>query len=414
MFDIDKWREIFQTLMRNKSRSLLTAFGIFWGVFMLVLLMGGAKGMKAMMQSNFEGFAQNAYCAAPEKTTKPYDGLSSDRMWSFETGDLDVLRRHIPEAAVVTPVIFNWTDFKHRDCKTQGTAKGVSPDYVAVENPKLSHGRYIQPADLRDCRKVCVLGEKMASQLFPNDRNPVGKYIEMQGIYFQVVGISSLTSNVGVGGPASRTVYMPYTTLQRLLGCGDHFDMLALTTRPGHTVSSIQRKIELEVKKLHRIDPSDQQALMSINVESMFQMIQSLFDGINILVWMIGIGTLLSGSIGVSNIMMVVVKERTTEIGVRRALGAHPSHILVQILTESAVLTLLAGLTGIVFAVLILAAADSGIGSNFPSLAPGSFLISFSMAIGSALALSALGTVAGVAPALRALAIKPVDAMRDE
>ncbi len=378
MFDIDKWREIFQTLMRNKSRSLLTAFGIFWGVFMLVLLMGGAKGMKAMMQSNFEGFAQNAYCAAPEKTTKPYDGLSSDRMWSFETGDLDVLRRHIPEAAVVTPV------------------------------------RYIQEADLRDCRKVCVLGEKMASQLFPNDRNPVGKYIEMQGIYFQVVGISSLTSNVGVGGPASRSVYMPYTTLQRLLGCGDHFDMLALTTRPGHTVSSIQRKIELEIKKLHRIDPNDQQALMSINVESMFQMIQSLFDGINILVWMIGIGTLLSGSIGVSNIMMVVVKERTTEIGVRRALGAHPSHILVQILTESAVLTLLAGLTGIVFAVLILAAADSGIGSNFPSLAPGSFLISFSMAIGSALALSALGTVAGVAPALRALAIKPVDAMRDE
>ena len=207
---------------------------------------------------------------------------------------------------------------------------------------------------------------------------------------------------------------MPYTTLQRLLGSGDHFDMLALTTRPGHTVSSIQRKIELEIKKLHRIDPNDQPALTSINVESMFQMIQSLFDGINILVWMIGIGTLLSGSIGVSNIMMVVVKERTTEIGVRRALGAHPSHILVQILTESAVLTLLAGLTGIVFAVLILAAADSGIGSNFPSLAPGSFLISFSMAIGSALALSALGTVAGVAPALRALAIKPVDAMRDE
>ena len=370
--------------------------------------------MKAMMQSNFEGFAQNAYCAAPEKTTKPYDGLSSDRMWSFETGDLDVLRRHIPEAAVVTPVIFNWTDFKHRDSKTQGTIKGVSPDYVAVENPKLSHGRYIQQADLRDCRKVCVLGEKMASQLFPNDRNPVGKYIEMQGIYFQVVGISSLTSNVGVGGPASRTVYMPYTTLQRLLGRGDHFDMLALTTRPGHTVSSIQRKIELEIKKLHRIDPNDQPALTSINVESMFQMIQSLFDGINILVWMIGIGTLLSGSIGVSNIMMVVVKERTTEIGVRRALGAHPSHILVQILTESAVLTLLAGLSGIVFAVLILAAADSGIGSNFPSLAPGSFLISFSMAIGSALALSALGTVAGVAPALRALAIKPVDAMRDE
>ena len=414
MFDIDKWREIFQTLLRNKSRSLLTAFGIFWGVFMLVLLMGGAKGMKAMMQSNFDGFAQNAYCAAAQKTTKPYDGLASDRTWSFEVADIDRLRRQIPEAQVVTPVIFNWTKFKCGNRSSQASVKGVRADYAEVENPKLSHGRYIQESDLRDYRKVCVLGQKVAAELFPDVDNPVGKYIEMDGIYLQVVGVSSLTSNSGIGGSPSRSVYLPFTTVQRLMQYGNRFDMLALTTRPGHTVTSIQQKIELEVKKLHRIDPNDQQALTSINVESMFQMIQSLFDGINILVWMIGIGTLLSGSIGVSNIMMVVVKERTTEIGVRRALGAHPSHILVQILTESAVLTLLAGLTGIVFAVLILVVAETGIGSNFPSLASGSFLISFSMALGSAFALSALGGLAGVAPALRALAIKPIDAIRDE
>ena len=287
-------------------------------------------------------------------------------------------------------------------------------DYAEVENPKLSHGRYIQESDLRDYRKVCVLGQKVAAELFPDVDNPVGKYIEMDGIYLQVVGVSSLTSNSGIGGSPSRSVYLPFTTVQRLMQYGNRFDMLALTTRPGHTVTSIQQKIELEVKKLHRIDPNDQQALTSINVESMFQMIQSLFDGINILVWMIGIGTLLSGSIGVSNIMMVVVKERTTEIGVRRAIGARPAQILMQILTESAVLTLLAGLTGIVFAVLILVVAETGIGSNFPSLASGSFLISFSMALGSAFALSALGVLAGVAPALRALAIKPIDAIRDE
>ena len=414
MFDIDKWREIFQTLMRNKSRSFLTAFGIFWGVFMLVLLMGGAKGMKAMMQSNFDGFAQNAYCAAAQETTKPYDGLASNRKWSFEVADIDRLRRRIPEAQVVTPVIFNWSRFKCGNRSSQGSAKGVRPDYTEVENPKLSHGRYIQESDLRDYRKVCVLGQKVAAELFPDVDNPVGKYVEMGGIYIQVIGVSSLTSNVGVGGPASRSVCLPFTTMQRLQHYGNNFDMLALTTRRGHTVTSIQHKVEQEIKQLHRIDPNDQQALMSINVESMFQMVQSLFDGINILVWLIGIGTLLSGSIGVSNIMMVVVKERTTEIGVRRAIGARPAQILMQILTESAVLTLLAGLTGIVVAVLILVAAESGIGGNFPSLPSGSFLISFSMALGSAFSLSALGVLAGVAPALRALAIKPIDAIRDE
>lgn len=414
MFDIDKWSEIFQTLSRNKSRSFLTAFGVFWGVFMLVLLMGGAKGMKAMMESNFDGFAQNSYLVTPASTSKPYSGFRTERTWQLDLADIDLLRRHIPEIDVITPTVFTWTDIKYRNRTLDGTVKGVRPDYTKVENPRLAHGRYIQANDLHYCRKVCVIGKNIATQLFPNTDNPIGRFIEAEGIYYQIVGVSVLDNNVGIGGPPQYSIYVPFTTLQRLHNRPLHPDLIAITVRPGHSVSTIQPQVESLLKSNHRIAPDDAAAVRSINMEAMFQMVQSLFDGINILVWLIGIGTLLSGSIGVSNIMMVVVKERTTEIGIRRAIGARPVHILSQILTESAILTILAGLSGIVAAVLILATADKGIGAHSTTVPPGSFLISFPMAVGAAVALSLLGSIAGIAPALRALAVKPIDAIRDE
>lgn len=415
MFDLDKWSEIFQTLSRNKSRSLLTAFGIFWGVFMLVLLMGGAKGMRAMMESNYDGFAQNSIFFAAETTSKPYAGFRTGRTWALDEDDIAALHKQIPDADVITPCVSEWDNAKYRDKTTSVSLKGIRPDYARVENPKMARGRYLEDSDLRDYRKVCVIGKEVATKLFPDTPDPVGRYIEVMGVYYQVVGVSALESSVGIGGgPAKTSVFVPFTTLQRLLNRGRKLDFIAVTARPGHSVTALQPHIERTVKERHHVAPDDTRALFLFNCEAMFQMMQSLFSGIDILVWLIGIGTLISGSIGVSNIMMVVVKERTAEIGVRRAIGARPGNILTQILAESAVLTVVAGLTGIVAAVLILAAADAGITASRPEIAPGSFLISFSMAIASAVALSALGMLAGVAPALRALAVKPIDAIRDE
>ncbi|MDO5074321.1 MAG: ABC transporter permease [Bacteroidales bacterium] len=415
MFDLDKWGEIFQALTRNKARSLLTAFGIFWGTFMLVLLMGGSKGLKAMMQSNFDGFAQNSYMAYPELTTKAYGGFQVGRQWNFEKKDLKLLRRHLPEADVITPLHMQWgqnTEF--RDRKMSCTIKGVAPEYADIENPKLSQGRYIQDIDLQNHRKVCVIGKRVAKELFPNGENPLGKFIKIANVYYQVLGVSQLDNKIGIGGGTSKAIYIPLTTFQRINNTGDDIGSIAITMRPGSSVNAVQPIIERLLKKTHRVHPDDEQALMSFNMEAMFQMVQSLFDGINILVWLIGIGTLISGSIGVSNIMMVVVKERTTEIGIRRAIGAHPSHILSQILSESAVITIMAGLSGIFFAVLVLAGIEFLVATGMADLETPNFQISFSLAIASAFALSLLGTAAGIAPALRALSIKPIDAIRDE
>lgn len=415
MFDLDKWNEILQAITRNKSRSVLTAFGIFWGIFMLVLLMGGAKGVRSMMESNFDGFAQNSYMAFTRPTTKPFGGFQVGREWNLEQKDLATIRREVPDADVVTGLITYWgASYKYRDKQHSGTLKGVSPEYAAIENPKVAKGRYIQSADVANYRKVCILGKRVAATLFPNDANPIGKYVDINGVYFQVVGISESVSKMGVGGSSENQVFVPFSTMQRLYNRGTHFDIVAITAKPEVSVSQLQPQVETILKREHRVAPDDNRSLDGVNFEAMFQMVKSLFEGINILVWLVGIGTLLSGSIGVSNIMMVVVKERTTEIGIRRAIGARPTSVLSQILTESMVLTILAGLSGIVFAVLILAGVETIVRQQGDEFARAQFQISFGMAIGAAFVLSLLGTAAGIAPALRALSIKPIDAIRDE
>lgn len=414
MFDLDKWSEIFQTLLRNKSRTFLTAFGIFWGIFMLVFLMGGSKGFQEMIARNFDGFAQKSLIVFARNTSRPYKGFQTGRQWSLENRDIPMIRQRVKGIEVITPMIMSWGKSKYSDKTYEVNTKGVYADYQLVENPKLSLGRYIQSSDIKDYRKVCVIGKKVATNLFPNGTNPIGKYIEVDKVYYQVVGVSSNESNRSIGGSSASTVLVPFTTMQRLQNVGTKFDLMCVTGQPGHTMTEMLPQIEALLKEQHSIHPDDKKAVVVINVEAMYQMIDSLFTAISTLVWMIGIGTLLSGAIGVSNIMMVVVKERTTEIGIRRAIGAKPIDILSQILSESVVITIMAGMSGIVFAVLVLAGIEMGVGMMNPDSTPPSFQITFNMAILAAVALSLLGSTSGIAPALRALAIKPIEAIRDE
>lgn len=414
MFDLDKWSEIFQTLLRNKSRTFLTAFGIFWGIFMLVFLMGGSKGFQEMIARNFDGFAQKSLIVFARNTSRPYKGFQTGRQWSLENRDIPMIRQRVKGIEVITPMIMRWGKSKYSDKTYEVNTKGVYADYQLVENPKLSSGRYIQSSDIKDYRKVCVIGKKVASNLFPDGTNPIGKYIEVDKVYYQVVGVSSNESNMSIGGSSASTVLVPFTTMQRLQNAGTKFDLMCVTGQPGHTMTEMQPQIEALLKEQHSIHIDDKKAVVGINIEAMYQMTDSLFTAISTLVWMIGIGTLLSGAIGVSNIMMVVVKERTTEIGIRRAIGAKPIDILSQILSESVVITIMAGMSGIVFAVLVLAGIEMGVGMMNPDSTPPSFQITFNMAILAAVALSLLGSTSGIAPALRALAIKPIEAIRDE
>lgn len=411
--DIDTWEEILITITRNKTRSLLTAFGVFWGIFMLITLMGGGQGLQDMMSQNFKGFATNSCFVWSERTGEAYKGFRKGRRWDMENSDIERLRQGIPEIDVITPTVDRWGSTAVHDDKTSTcVVKGLYPEYNAIENQEIKYGRFINDVDILESRKVCVIGKRVAEELFRKDENPVGKYVRVDGIYYRVIGMNVAESNMSLNGRASETIVLPFTTMQRTYNWGNRINLACITVKPGYKVTDIQDEIQRIVKEAHYINPDDKQAVMTMNAEAMFSMVDNLFAGIRILIWMVGLGTLFAGAIGVSNIMMVTVKERTTEIGIRRAIGARPRDILQQILSESMVLTAVAGMLGICFGVLILQVAELGInsGNDFDAR----FQVSFWMAIGTTGLLMTLGLLAGLAPAYRAMAIKPIEAIRDE
>jgi putative ABC transport system permease protein len=270
----------------------------------------------------------------------------------------------------------------------------------------------LNDVDVNKSRKVCTIGSRIVEELFTTDENALGKFIIIDGIHYQVVGISGKSEGgVSIGGNATTTVHIPYTTMQHAYNRGNKVDILCLTAREGYKMSDIQKKVEAVVKRIHTIHPDDTQAVLTVNAEAIFSMIDNLFQGVSILVWLIGLGTLFSGAIGVSNIMVVTVKERTTDIGIRRAIGATPGDILTMIMSESIVLTLVAGMSGMTFAVMVLQLVERGLQDDTSGA---TFQISFSIAVGAATLLALLGVLAGLAPTIRAMAIKPVDAIRDE
>lgn len=411
--DRDTFREILDSLLRNRSRSLLTGFGVFWGVFMLMILSGGGNGFRELLEKNFEGFAHNTCIVFPSETTKPYKGFQKGRTWNMTVKDVDRLRNLVPELETISPLVSLWgKSIAHGDHLMTASVKGVRPDYSNIETPKLVYGRYINQMDLQDTKKVCVLGKKVYKTLFPEGGDPCGQQVVMDGVYYQVVGVDYNEGNINVNGRADESVTIPQTTMSRTYNFGNDIQLLCFTAKEGVQMADILPKVRGVIARGHYVHPDDEQAMFMINTQVLFGIIDNLFKGINFLVWLIGLGTLLAGAIGVSNIMMVSVKERTTEIGIRRAIGATPKQILWQIIAESIVLTLVAGMMGIVASVLVLAGLELGMTED--GILKATFQVSFGVALLAALLLSVLGSLAGLAPSLRAMAIKPVDAMRDE
>ena len=411
-FDLDTWEEILLTITRNKTRSFLTAFGIFWGIFMLVALMGGQQGVQDLMKQQFQGFATNSGFMGTMKTSKPYKGFQQGRSWSLDNKDVERVQQMIPEIDVVTPNLTRWgIRVTYQEKMISGTLKGLYPIYSKIEEPQITIGRYINEIDIREYRKVCVLGSRVYETLFPNKENPCGKMIEINGIYYQVVGVNMASGNISVQGKAETSVIVPFSTMQKNYNMGNKVNLLCFTAKQGYSISSVAEKVEQTVKRAHFIHPDDQQAVICVNAEAMFSMMDNLFVGIKLLGWLVGLGTLLAGAIGVSNIMMVTVKERTSEIGIRRAIGAQPKDILQQIISESMVLTILSGMTGISFAVFLLNMVEKG--ASTPT-AIAHFQIDFWGAIAATALLLLLGVLAGLAPAFRAMRVKPIDAIREE
>ena len=415
MFDLDRWQEIWITITHNKSRSALTAFGVFWGMLMLILMVGAGNALEQGIFSQIEGFATNSCFFEAQRTTVPYKGFRKGRRWNITNSDIPVIREKVEGLQYLSPMLFRGGNDKNvvRGEKNGSyQVKGCYPEYDLIEKSKMIYGRYINDIDIAEKRKVCVIGERIYEVLFQKGEDPTGKQIRVNGIYFQVVGVARSTSGVSIGGNTAETVVLPFSTMQQAFNQGNIVHLLAATAKEGVSVKVIQDQISEILKQQHQVSSDDKDAVWSMNIEEQFKMFNYLGIGIAALIWIVGLGTLFAGAIGVSNIMLVTVRERTKEIGIRRALGATPRNIIGQILSESVVLTVWAGLLGIVLGVGLLRGVGIVLSQGDQFFKDPQ--VSFGMAISSLLILIVIGAMAGYIPAHRAMMIKPVEAISEE
>ena len=415
IFDINRWQEIWFTITHNKSRSFLTAFGVFWGMFMLVVMVGAGVALQRGMTANIEGFATNSCFFWTESTTEPFKGFKKGRNWNIVNEDLPILIQKVPELQYMAPVLFGGNSANNTSRKDKsGTfnIKGNYPSYNKIVESKMIYGRYINDIDMSERRKVCVIGERVYEVLFEKAENPIGKNIQVNGIYFEVIGVARNKSTVNIGGKAEESIILPFSTMQQAFNQGNKVHFIAATAQPGIKVKVIQDKISEVLRSQHDISPTDKAALTAMNIEDQFTMFLYLGLGIGFLIWFVGMGTLIAGGIGVSNIMLVTVRERTKEIGIRRALGATPRNIITQILTESIVLTIIAGISGLMLGVGLLQLVGYALSQGDQFFKDPQ--ISFSVGIAAFFILLVIGTFAGFIPANRAMSIKPIEAIREE
>lgn len=416
LFDIDNWREIGATLARNKTRTFLTAFGIFWGVLMLALLWGGANGLKGMLMRNFSTIAStNLGAIFTETTTMPYRGFNKGRRWNLEQADVDNFRASIPELQYITGVYQSWGNMIAGSKSYSGRVMGGEPDYFRIVVPALHAGRTINASDIASRRKVVVLGSKIADELFPGESYDtlIGRSVSLRGIWYTIVGIASQIGDASIGGRLDESAIIPLSTMRQVeQGAGDRVDFVVFTVNAPAMVKDILPTIYRKAMLAHNVNPADSAAISSMDLSEMFEMVNNVFLGVTILALFVGIGSLMAGIIGIGNIMWIIVKERTHEIGIRRAIGARPSSIIIQILSESMVLTTIAGLAGIVVSTLILYVVD--LGSADPILGSAGFTLSFRNSLIVLFLFMILGTAAGVIPAVKAMRIKPIEAINDK
>lgn len=418
MFDTDRWQEIYHVLSMNKLRTALTAFGVFWGMFMLVVLMGSGNGLRTGVMSSFGNFATNSFFIWGQSTSIPFKGFQKGRQVRFTNDNTEVLKRELWEAEVIAPKVqlggYGNSNFVTRG-KNSGSTFSVSgevPEIMKIAPKKIIAGRWINQKDLEDKRKVAVIGSRVRDVLFESDEDPIGEYINISGVYFMVVGVHDLEFTNDHSARDLESIITPLTTFQLAFNYGDRIGWYSIMARSDQSAADVEQRARDILKKIHSIHPEDHRALGGWNSDKEFRKISGLFIAINILVWIVGIGTLLAGVIGVSNIMLIVVKERTKEIGIRKAIGATPSNIVSQIILEAIILTGIAGYLGLSAGVGVLDLVNGAIGSS-----AGMFKnpeIDLNAAMICLLIIIISGGLAGIIPARKAAGVNPIIALRSE
>jgi putative ABC transport system permease protein len=416
-FDRDNWYEIWAVLRSNKLRTALTAFGVAWGIFMLVVMIGFGTAMQSGTKRNMKGMATNLLFVWGQTTTESYSGMKPGRAVKFRTADIERLKR-LPTVEWLAPRL-QLGGWQNNFTVGYGTKVGSYavfgdyPDFRHIVAFDYEAGRFIDEGDIAENRKVAVIGYKVREELFPPEVNPIGEYIKISGVYFEVVGITHTLRSGQQGDRDAHTIYVPFTTLKTAFKQGDEVGFFAMTARVGTDGPALEDQVRGELSRAHSVAPTDHLAIGSFNMFVMFGKFQEVFFWLWAISWIVGGMTLLAGVVGVSNIMLIAVKERTKEFGVRKALGATPRSVVMMVLMENIVLTSVAGLVGIALGCGMLYLADfllAGVtDSPFgpPEVGLGTILQALAVLVGSA-------TIAGLIPAMHAASIKPIEALRTE
>mgnify|MGYP000280094373 FL=1 len=409
LFDFDNWQEIFSTIKKNKLRTFLTGFSVAWGIFMLMILLGSGNGLQNGIEYQFKSDATNTLWLWNGTTTKPYKGMQAGRQINFTNEDYDFVKNMVPGVKEISARYFLWQNRIVSYKKEYGSFDllCVHPDMQVIENPTLTEGRFLNEIDIQKNRKVAVIGLPVKKALFKNGENPLGELIKVNGVLFQVVGVFTDQYERD-----EQRIYLPISTTQMIFGGGNRIHNLTLTTDLSPKESEqLEKNLREKLAQRHRFDKDDMGALYIGNRLKEYKQFQNLFLGIKIFVGIIGLFTIIAGIVGVSNIMIIVVNERTKEIGIRKAIGATPWSVILMIVLESVVITAMAGYIGLVAGIGLLEL----ISANMPAT---EFFrnpeVDFSVGVSATLILVLAGVIAGFFPALRAARIKPVIALKDE
>lgn len=420
IFDKDALQEIWFTLKKNKLRSLLTAFGVFWGIFMLVIMLGAGKGLYNGVTDDFSRFASNAVYIWTRTTSVPYQGLPEGRRFRLNNDDVSALIEGIPELDRIAPRI-ELSNSEGKNNVSRGSKTGTFdvygdyPDIIHIRLMDITEGRFLNDLDIERHRKVAVIGDRVYTTLFESGESPIGKSIEISGVFFQVVGVFDIEGLGSEDQDDLKRVYVPLSTFQQAFNYGHRIGWLSLTSKPDIPVSVVEEKAIKLLSIRHKVSPEDTRAFGSWNSQETFEKVTRVFTGVDFLIWFVGVFTLIAGVIGVSNIMLIIVKERTSEIGIRRAIGATPFRIVSQIISESMVLTSFSGYWGLVAGVGLLELVSFFMGkADAQATMFAQPEVDFNLAVVALIVLVISGVFAGLIPARRAIAIKPVDAIRNE
>jgi len=417
IFDSNTWQEIFGSIGKNRTRTIITIIGVLWGIFIYIAMSGAAKGMDNGFEEIFESVAKNSMFVWAQNTSKPYKGFRTGRPLQLKLDDATLLMNRIPEIEYIAPrnVRGVFGDSPGAIVRGQKTGSysvyGDFPVFTKITTMKIyDGGRFINDEDIELVRKVCVIGERTQKELFEKTENPIGEYIRIDNVFFQVVGVHKFTPGGGFDNDGD--IFIPFSTYRKLYNTGENVGWFSIAAYNDADVLKVEENVKALLKSNHNVAPDDERAFGSFNIGEVFNRISGFAKGLTFLSLVVGIATILAGVIGIGNILLISVKERTKEIGVRRALGATPREVRSQIILESVFLTMIAGVVGIILGAAVLSMINNMTKDlDFPYSNP---TVPIPYVLGALAIMVILGTLIGLIPAQRAVSIKPIDALREE